>query len=89
MGPHQTYLLHSKENHTQNQMTTYGLGENFCREGDQQRLHFQNVQRALTLQYHISKQPDYNTGQNLNGQFSKKTYLWSREHDMMANINNY
>ena len=27
MGPNQTYLLHSKENHKQNERTTYGLGE--------------------------------------------------------------
>ena len=28
MGPNQTYLLHSKENHKQNERTSYGLGEN-------------------------------------------------------------
>ena len=33
MGPNQTYkLLHSKENHKQNERTTYGLGENVAND---------------------------------------------------------
>ena len=33
MGPNQTYkLLHSKGNHKQSEKTTYGLGENLCKQ---------------------------------------------------------
>ena len=33
MGPNQTYkLLHSEENHKQNERTTYGLGENVAND---------------------------------------------------------
>ena len=51
MGPNQAYkLLYSKRNHKQNEKTTYGLGENICKWGDQQRLNFQNTQTAHTTQ---------------------------------------
>ena len=51
MGPNQTYkLLHSKGNHKQNEKTTYGMGENICKQCDQQGLNFQDVQTAHTTQ---------------------------------------
>ena len=32
MGPNETYkLLHSKGNHSKNEKTTYGMGENICK----------------------------------------------------------
>ena len=51
MGPNQTYkLLHSKENHKQNKKTTHRMGENICKQWDQQGLNFQNTQTAHTTQ---------------------------------------
>ena len=51
MGPNQTYkLLHSKRNCKQNEKTTYGLGENICKQCDQQGFNFQNIQTAYTIQ---------------------------------------
>jgi len=39
MGPNQIYkLLHSKENHKQNEKTTYRMGENICESCDQKGL---------------------------------------------------
>ena len=51
MGPNQTYkLLHSKGNHKQNEKTTYGLGENICKQYDWQGLNFENIQTVHTTQ---------------------------------------
>ena len=36
MGPDQTYkLLHSKGNHKKREKTTYGMGENICKQCNQ------------------------------------------------------
>ena len=51
MRPNQTYkLLHSKENHKQNEKTTYIMGENICKWCDWQGLNFQNTQTSPTTQ---------------------------------------
>ena len=51
MGPNQTpKLLHSKRNHKQNEKTTYGRGENICKQEDRQELNFQNIKIAHTAQ---------------------------------------
>ena len=56
MGPNQTYkLLHSKENHTQSEKTTYRIGENICKWCDQQGLNFQNIQIAHTTKQQKNK----------------------------------
>ena len=56
MGPNQTYkLLHSKENHKQNEKKIYRWGENIYKWWDQQRLNFQNIQIAHTTQYQKKK----------------------------------
>ena len=62
MGPNQTYnLLHNKGNHKQNKKTTYRLGENICKQCDQQELNFQNSQTAQTL--NIKKKNSKKNGQ--------------------------
>ena len=51
MWPNQTCkLLHSKGNHKQNKKTTYRLGENICKQCDQQGLNFQNIKTAVKIQ---------------------------------------
>ena len=56
MGPSQTYkLLHSEGNHNQNEKTTYRLGENICKQCDQQGINFQNIQTVYTTQYQKTK----------------------------------
>ena len=63
MGPNQTYkLLHSKGNHEHNQKTTYGMGENICKQCDQQGPNFQNIQTAHTTQQQKHKQANPKMG---------------------------
>ena len=51
MGPIQTYKhFHSKENHKQNKTTIYEMGENNCKQWDQQGIKFQNIQTVHTTQ---------------------------------------
>ena len=51
MGPNQTYkLLHSKGNHKQNEKTTDGMGENICKQCNQQGVNIQNIQTAHITQ---------------------------------------
>ena len=42
--------MHSKGNHKQSKKTTYGLGENNCKECKQQGLNLQNIQTAYLAQ---------------------------------------
>ena len=60
MGLNQTYkLLHSKGN----EKTTYRMGENICKQCDQQGLNFQNIQAAhTTQQQQKNKQPNQKMG---------------------------
>ena len=59
MRPNQTYkLLYSKENHKQNENTTYGMGENIYKCCDQQGLNFQNIPTAHTTQQQQQKPND-------------------------------
>ena len=68
MGRNQTYRLsHSKGNHKQNEKRTYVMGENICKQCDQQGLNFQNIQTA-----HKTQQQNKQTTQLKNGQ---KTYI--------------
>ena len=71
MGPNQTYkLLHSKQNHKQNESkTTYGVGENICK---QQGLNFQNIQSAHTTQQQQKSKNPTKKWAELNRHFSKE-----------------
>ena len=51
MGPNQTdNFLHSKGNHKENTKTTYGMGENSCKQCNRQGLNLQNIQTTHTTQ---------------------------------------
>ena len=51
MGPNQTYKhLHSKGNNKQKEKTTYRMGENICKQCDQEGRDLQNIQTAHTIQ---------------------------------------
>ena len=51
MGANQGYkLFYSKGSHKQNEIT-YGMGENICKQCDQQGINFQNTQVSHTVQY--------------------------------------
>ena len=56
MAPNQTYkFLHSEGNHKQNEKTTYGTGENICKQHEQQGLIFKNYTNNLYSS--ITKKP--------------------------------
>ena len=42
--------MHSKGNHTQNEKTTYRMGENICKQCDQQRINLQSLDTAHEAQ---------------------------------------
>ena len=77
MGPNQIHkFLHSKENHKQNEKTTYKMGENICKQCDWQGLNFQNIQTA-----HTTQQQHKQTIQSKNEKIwinisPKKKYRW-------------
>ena len=52
MEPNKTLIFsHSKENHKQNKKTTYAMGNNICKQCDQQGICFENMQTDHTVQY--------------------------------------
>ena len=76
MGSNQTYkFLHSKENHKENEKTTYGLGENICKLCNQEGLNFQNVHTSHTTQYKYKFFEKW--VEDLIDISLKKTYRWS------------
>ena len=66
------------------------MGENICKQWNQQGINFQNIQTAHTAQYQKNKQPNPKLGRK-----SKQTFLQRRHadgqqaHEMMLNITNY
>ena len=57
MGSNQK-ILHYKVNHKQNKKTIFRMGENICKQSNQQGINFQNIQRAHAAHYQKNKQPE-------------------------------
>ena len=91
MGPNQTYkFLHSKGNHKQNEKTTYEMGENICKQCNQQGLNFQNIQTAHAIQYLKNKQPNQKMGRRPKQPFLQKRHTDGQQaHEKMLNTANY
>ena len=49
-------LPHSKGNHKQNEKTTHRMGENTCKQCDQQGINLQNIQTAPAALHPKNKQ---------------------------------
>ena len=61
MEPNQTYkLLHSKENHKQNEKITSKLGENICKQCDRQGL-ISKIYKQL-IQFNVKKKKNQKNG---------------------------
>ena len=54
--------MHSKRNYKQTKKTTYRIGENICKQCNQQGINLQNIQIAYTAQYQKKKQPNQKMG---------------------------
>jgi len=83
--------LYSKEDHKQNEKTTYGLGENtnLC---DWQGIDFQNIQIAHKTQHHkqTNKQPNQKMGRRPKQSFLQRRHTDSQQaHEKMLHVTNH
>ena len=91
MGPNQTYkLLHSKGNNKQKEKTTYRMGENICKQCDQEGRDLQNIQTAHTTQQKKKKKKANNPIEKWAEDLSSKEEIQSQEaSEKLLSITNY
>ena len=94
MKPNQTYkLLYSKGNHTQNEKTTYRMGENICKEWNWQEINFQNIQTAYSSYSSVFLKAITQTekwAEDLNMTFLQRRHTDGQQaHGKMLNTANY
>ena len=68
--------FYTKKGNRDTQKITYGMEQSVCKWGGQQRIEFQNVQAAHTIQYQKNKQPYQKLGKR-----PKQTFLQRRHTD--------
>ena len=67
--------MHSKENYKQDEKTTLTMGENNNKWNNWQRINFQNIQAAHTIQYKANKWPNQKVGKRPKHIFLKRRHI--------------
>ena len=66
------------------------MGENICKQYNQQRINLQNIQTSHAAQYQNNAQHQSENEQKIYMDMSpKKTYRWPKAHKKMSSIDNY
>ena len=66
------------------------MGENICKQYNQQRINHQNIQTSHAAQYQYNEQHQSENEQKIYIDISpKKTYRWPKAHKKMSSIDNY
>ena len=83
MGSNQAYkLLHSKGNYKQNEKTTYGMGENICKQCDWQEVNFKYTNSSYNSvakkKNNTKHKPNQKWAENLNRHFSNDIQMTNR-----------
>ena len=84
MGPNQTYkLLHSKENHKQNERTTHGLGENIANDTTSKGSISKIYKHFIQLS---NRKPNQKWAEDLSRHFSKEDIKITNKHMKRCSI---
>ena len=66
------------------------MGENICKQYNQQRINLQNIQTSHATQYHNNEQHQSENEQKIYIDISpKQTYRWPKPHKKMSSIDKY
>ena len=80
--------MHSKGNHKQNEKTTHRMGENICKQSDQQGINLQNIQTDRVAPYQKKKKTNPIKNVQIKQKLLQRKQM-AKKHKKMLNITNY